>query len=146
MCASVITISGFTAAIATALTVSRIDGRVRTPEDLMRVTVGAIPSTTSAAWLEERGKRFHGYPDPSAALDGLRRGEVDAIVHDEPILRYLVRSQAPDARILPFSLARQNYAIALPSQSPLRELLNRKLLEETRTERWRDTVRRYLGD
>jgi len=52
MFVSVIVISSFTAAIASSLTVKRLQLPVEGPQDLPRVAVATVPGSTSDAWLE----------------------------------------------------------------------------------------------
>jgi hypothetical protein len=70
----------------------------------------------------------------------------DAVVYDAPILRYLVNERhASSLRVLPTVLARQEYGIGLPPGSPLREEINRQILEITRTPEWTRMLGAYLG-
>jgi polar amino acid transport system substrate-binding protein len=46
---------------------------------------------------------------------------------------------------VPATFEKQDYAIALPEDSPLREPLNRTLLEALTDPEWQNTVQRYLG-
>ncbi|GIX47324.1 MAG: amino acid ABC transporter substrate-binding protein [Candidatus Tectimicrobiota bacterium] len=146
MFASIITISGFTAAIATALTINQLGVVVRGPEDLARVRVGAIQHTTSEAALRERRLLFRLYPTPQVALEAIQRDEIDAVVYDAPLLRHLALTAFRDViEVLPVTFERQDYAIALPPGSPLREALNRTLLEQLRRPLWQELLYRYLG-
>jgi ABC-type amino acid transport substrate-binding protein len=143
---SVIAISGFTAHIASTLTVSRLESIVRDASDLRKVRVMSIPGTTSSSYLEDRGISFTQVASPAAALGALARGQADAVVYDAPILEYLVNVDWQGVlRVLPFTLQRQDYAIAFPTGSPRREQVNRALIQEITTPRWGDALRRYLG-
>ena len=51
---AVIVISGFTAAITSSLTISNMQSLVAGPEDLPRVKVGTISSSTSSRYLDDR--------------------------------------------------------------------------------------------
>ena len=51
-----------------------------------------------------------------------------------------------DMQVLPQEFARQDYAIGLPSDSPLREPINQTLLSHTATPVWQDTLFKYLGN
>ena len=146
MFASVIIISSFTAAIATALTVGELGGKVQGEEDLGRVRVATLANSTSAGYLEERRHRYRAVADIEQALRLLADGEVDAVVYDAPILRYRVR-QEHDQRlaVLPGSFERQDYGFALPSGSELREPINRVLLERLQDPAWQTTLFEYLG-
>jgi len=47
--------------------------------------------------------------------------------------------------VLPHRFERQNYAIGLQAGSPIRESLNRILLEKTVGPEWEELLFRYLG-
>lgn len=143
---SVITISGFTAHIASTLTVSQLESVVRDASDLARVRVISMPGTTSSSYLESRRITFSRATSPDAALGTLARGQADAVVYDAPILEYLVNAEWRGVlRVLPFTVEHQDYAIALPAGSPWREALNRALLQTLTTPQWAETLRRYFG-
>jgi ABC-type amino acid transport substrate-binding protein len=146
MFASVIVISSFTAAIASALTVGELDGKVKGKDDLGRVRVVTVEGSTSAAYLRDRGDDFVPVGDLRDALRELAEGKADAVVYDEPILRYFVKQEfAESLVVLPGTFQRQDYGIALPSGSPLRESLNRDLLRHLQGPAWRATLVRYIG-
>ena len=135
MFAAIIVISSFTAAIATSLTVSRLETAIRGPDDLYDVKVVSVADSASAEYLERKGIGFTAREDLAAALDELAAGRFDAVVYDEPILQYYIRrNHAGDIRMVPKHFERQDYALALPSGSPLREPLNIAL------------VQRFVGD
>jgi ABC-type amino acid transport substrate-binding protein len=142
----VILISGLTAAIASALTVSRLEGSVAGPEDLPAVRVATLAGTTSESYLRGRRIGARPYPGVLEALQALSAGDVEAVVHDAPILRWIARER-PDLgiEVLPLEFQIQNYAIALPQGGGLREPLNRLLLQKISEVWWRDLVFRYLG-
>jgi ABC-type amino acid transport substrate-binding protein len=80
-------------------------------------------------------------------LKALARGEIEAFVYDAPILRYLVKTELSErVRVLPVTFFRQDYAIALPQDSQLREPVNRALLEEVQSAEWDAILERYLGE
>ena len=60
--------------------------------------------------------------------------------------QYLVKKKyAGEIHVLPQSFERQYYGIAMPGGSPLREPINRALLERVLSPEWRLTLDRYLG-
>jgi polar amino acid transport system substrate-binding protein len=86
------------------------------------------------------------YATLAEALSALARQDIDALVHDEAVLRYAVRHDAQGAiQVLPEVVEREYYAFALPSGSPLREPLNVALLKVTARPAWQDLQHRYLG-
>ncbi|MFH2010797.1 MAG: transporter substrate-binding domain-containing protein [bacterium] len=147
MFASIIIISSFTASITTTLTVSRLESSIQSPKDLANKKVGTVPNSTSAAYLKREGIAVKYYKDVLASLQGVAKGEVDAAVYDAPIMQYLAKSKLRGkVRVLPIIFERQDYGIALPNQSGLREEINRVLLQKLTHSSWRELKRRYLGD
>lgn len=147
MFAAIIIISGFTAAIATSLTVSQLESSVKGVDDLPNVRVSTATGSASANFLESRGIRHQSKPDLESALQDLARDKVDAVIYDAPLLKYLANQEYPKrTRVLPNTIERQDYAIALPAGSALREPLNRELLAIINGDEWQDVVKRYLGE
>jgi polar amino acid transport system substrate-binding protein len=147
MFASVIMISGFTAAIATSLTLGELDHTVAGIKDLYDKRVLTTEGSTSDVFLTEKLVRHRTVADAPTALEALAAGEADAVVYDAPILRYLVREHySGRLRVLPTLLSRQDYGIALPPGSPKREAINQRLLEIIRSPEWERMVASYLGE
>lgn len=147
MFAAIILISGFTAAIATSLTVGSLDNRIEGVDDLRRTTVATVDRATSGRALDARDIPFRPVADVEAGLDDLAAGRVEAVVYDAPILQYLVNHEYPRrATVLPFRFERQDYALALPEGSDLREPMNRRILAIVGGEEWDDVLADYLGE
>ena len=146
MFASVITISGFTAAIASAITVGNLQTSVRSPDDLSHVRVGTVVHSASTDYLKEQHIESRGFNSLGGAIDALDKGRLDAVVYDKPLLRYQINKRKDEKlTVLPYTLLRQDYAIGLPRDSELRKAVNRALLEETHSQAWRDLIALYLG-
>ncbi|MFH2047404.1 MAG: transporter substrate-binding domain-containing protein [Pseudomonadota bacterium] len=144
---AIIIISSFTAAITSTLTVNQIQQHVRGPEDLNRVKVGSIKHSTSASYLNTQRISFQDYSSVMDALQGLEAGEVDAVVYDAPILRYLVnRKMQNKIQVLNTIFEKQQYGIGLPTASPLREKINRLVPAIISDRKWQDILFRYLGE
>ncbi len=147
MFAAIIIISSFTAAITSSLTVSQLGSSVQGPEDLPRVRVASVADSTSAGYLSANRIAFRALATPAKALAAVAEGSAEAAVYDAPLLKYLAnRDFADQVRVLPAIFDRQDYAIALPQNSALREDLNRALLGKIRSPWWRDTLYHYLGE
>jgi ABC-type amino acid transport substrate-binding protein len=146
MFAGIIMISGFTAAITTALTVSELGDTIRGPGDLPDVRIGSVRGTSSEEYLQSQRLVYRTYQDPRAGLQALANNEIDAVVYDAPLLRYLARTVFPGTvGILSATFDRQDYGIALQARSTLREPMNRVLLDVIRRKEWQDVLYRYLG-
>ena len=146
MFASVIIISGFTAAIASALTVGHLDGAIKGPADLRGARVVTLAGSTSAEYLDGERIAFDTLSSVPEALARLAANDIDAVVYDAPILRYLIAADYPQRlRVLPSVLQRQDYGIALPQGSPYREQVNEALLTTIRSAAWPQRLEAYLG-
>ncbi len=146
MFVSIITISGFTAAIASSLTISKLGKHIDGPEDLLQVRVGSIPKTTTANYLDRQHIIFRPYDTPLSGLQALEENHIDAFVYDAPILRYLIKREiGQSVHVLPGTFERQDYAIGLVTNSDLREAINRLMLQHIHEHWWHDTLFGYLG-
>lgn len=143
--ALVVIVSSLVAHIITFinLNATRIDG----PNDLRKVSVATVPSSTSQSYLRTHGIRYEEYPRLYAALQALAAGKVDAILYDTALLRYLAKTDFKDAIVvLPLSLEVQEYGIAFPSGSQFRENINQHLIAIIQSPAWRTRVERYLAE
>ena len=147
MFVAIIIISSFTAAITSSLTISQLESVIKDPEDLPKVTVGTIANTTSETYLNQIRISAISYSSTQEALAALREGKIQALVYDAPILRYFIQQNySGSLQVLPNRLLRQDYGIALQSNSPLREQINVVLLQKIREKSWQDQIFRYLGE
>jgi ABC-type amino acid transport substrate-binding protein len=95
--------------------------------------VAVVEGTHTVTLLKERGlgnRHLQPVPTLEAGLALLERGEVDGLVHDRPLLQYLILGKRPQSfYILPEGFAPSYYGILFPPGSPLREPVNVALLE-----------------
>jgi ABC-type amino acid transport substrate-binding protein len=146
MLVAIIIISSLTASITSTLTVTQLESPIKGPEDLPRVRVGTIGGTTSESYLRDNLISYTSYETPTEGLRAITVDRIQAFVYDAPILRYLIhREFKGDLGVLPNTFDRQDYGIALPKGSPLREQINVVLLEKIREPAWQDTIYKYLG-
>jgi len=149
----IIMISGFTAVVASTLTTRQITSTVRGADDLPRVRVGAKTGESPFDILAAQGMRPEGFATIHDGLEALAKGEIDAFVHDQPVLRYeLVEDAALGQKllVLPEPLREEEYGIAVtPTEPPyrnlLREQINAALLEIKTSGRMKEIEGRYLG-
>lgn len=146
MFAGLIMVSGFTAAVTSALTVGSLQGGITGAQDLRRAHVATVTGTASARYVDDQRIRATAYPDARSAMQAVQRGEADAVVYDQPILQY--RNGELDnggLRLLPGTFENQAYAFAVGSGSPLREPIGREILRLTNDPDWDALKRKYLG-
>lgn len=144
MFTSIIIIAAFTGSIASAITVGALDGKVQGPQDLPGVRVAVPQGTTAVEYLNDAGVRPDETETVEEALQKLANGEVDAVVHDAPVLKSLAQDRN-DIMVLEATFAPQSYGMALPEGSEHREAINRAILAETSTDGWAELIERYLG-
>lgn len=146
MVVSVIAIAIFTAGLTSALTTRKLHGVVNTVNDLATVRVGHVSGTSSGDTLTRMRIDHRGFPTLEDGLKALQNQTIDALVHDRPILTWIVREQfSSTIEIVNASFDAQNYAIALPTGSPLRKPLNAILLGTTQMDWWHRLLFQHLG-
>ena len=146
MMASIALISIFTASISASLTVERLTGKVRGPQDLPHVRVGSIDQPTLMDLLDQRGIAPIPFLNEQDGLKALVEGETDAFVYDELILKHLVKTDFPGRiHILPGTFEHYYISMGMPVDSPLREPINRALLKVMKKDKWTQIVNQYIG-
>jgi polar amino acid transport system substrate-binding protein len=148
MFAAVVLIALFTAQVTSILTVTSLSGRVRGPADLPHVRVGTIQGSLAQVQLRAKlGVTAAGYAGFTDGLEALDRGDIDAFVSVEPVLRYEIANRFPGRlRLVGASFLRNDYVFALPPNSELRKAINRSLLSFMDTDEWQALLRQYLGN
>ena len=146
MLASIVVISSFTATIASTLTADRLSGRVNGFNDLPNVRVGTLERSEFLEHLVRNGVNAIPFENIPAGLQALSADNIDAFVHDEALLKHLLKSSYPGTlRVLPDTYKHYYVSMAMPPESRLREPLNRGLLNVMAKESWRVLLKRYLG-
>jgi polar amino acid transport system substrate-binding protein len=147
MFTAIVVISFFTAAIASSLTVTQLESGVSGRQDLPNARVGSLEGAAAVAFLAGDGIQARPYPSIASGLEALAAGELDAFVHDAPILRYYGQGAfSGRVRVLPGTFLEQFYGIALPPGSDFRDRINVILLDYIASEPWSQAKRRHLGE
>ena len=146
MFASVILIASFTAAITASFTVSELKGKVRGLSDLPDVRVGSLSQSQALNFLTKRGIAVLPFEHAEDGLQAIVDNKIDAFVFNEAALKHLAKTQFPGrVQVLANTFDHYYVSMAVPSGSPLRESLNRALLEITARDDWLRMVEFYLG-
>ena len=90
MIASVIAVAVFTAGVTSALTQREMQGIVHDANDLRHVRVGAVANSPTVTYLDRERISHRTFPTAVDALKALEANELDAFVHDKPLLTWLV--------------------------------------------------------
>ena len=146
MFASIIIIASFTAAVTTSFTVGELKGKVRGLSDLPGVRVGSLAQSQALNFLVKRGIAVLPFEKVQDGLQAIIDKKIDAFVFNEAVLKHLVRTAFPGrVQVLPTTFDHYYVSMAVPSGSPLREPLNRALLEVTAKDDWLRLVELYMG-
>lgn len=146
MVGSIITIAVFTAGITSALTVRKLQGSVQSVADLTAVRVGTVAATSGEASLAQLRVKPRSFATAKEGLTALRAGEIDAFVYDKPLLAWTIDHDFPGSiQLLDAIFDPQNYAFAVPVNSPLRKPLSVSILETAQSRWWDEILFRYLG-
>ena len=112
--------------------------------------MGAERDSAAAEWLAGAGIGFDAYETVEAGVAALEAGRIDALVAEKPGLLYrfdLVearRESDAEIEVLRATFGRQDYGIVLPPRSPLREPINRAVLDFLASDAWDALLLRYL--
>jgi ABC-type amino acid transport substrate-binding protein len=146
MVASIVTIAVFTAAITSALTIKHLQGAVHGVSDLSTVRVGAIAGTSTEDTLARQHIAYRKFATLQDGLIALRARRLDAFVYDKPLLAWAIQQGfSSSIELVDATFEPQQYAFAMPRNSPLRIKLDVAILDAIHTVWWEQTVFRYLG-
>ena len=142
-------IASITAVLASSFTVVLINSDIKSPNDLDNVITGAKQSSTSSEFLTNHSISHKTYPTVTAMLLALDKGEIEAIVDDDAILRYQIKmaknkGNYEQLQVLPYQFEKQNYGIVLGENSPYDEEINRELLQFRKSNQWKKALTEYF--
>ncbi len=144
--ASLFIVSIFVANITAALTVGELRSQIEGYSDLYSRRVGTTGGSTSAAFLQSQSIRMREYDDLVSLFHALENEEIDAVVHDAPLIAFYaategrgrVRSAGPVFRP-------EKYGIAFPENSALVEPVNQTLLRLRENGAYRALIEKWFG-
>jgi polar amino acid transport system substrate-binding protein len=132
--------------VTSSLTKREIQGLVQGESDLASVRVGVMTASAAQDYLARQHIPAQGYANAIDGLKALQAGRIDALVYDKPLLKWLVfQGFSSSLRVLDTTFAEQNYAIAFPKGSALREKVDPSVLDTIESEWWGQTLFQYLG-
>jgi ABC-type amino acid transport substrate-binding protein len=142
---SIILIASFTANITTSLTMRELTGKVRGLDDLYHVRVGSIPGSEGFNYLARQGIAVIPVKDVQEGLQRIAGKEIDALVLNEQVLKYMAKREAPiQMQVLPEIFDEYFVSIALQNKSQLRKPINKALLKFMKTREWTELRNRYI--
>ena len=145
-----IMIASITGLLASAFTLDQMRSEIKGPQDLAKVRVGAMQASTSFEYLQEQGINSRAFSDRQKLYAALDESRLDALVGDDAVPKYEIKEAQAEGKyetllVLPFVFEKQNYAFALPDESPHLEKLNQALLSVRDTSEWKAEIVKYIG-
>ncbi|WP_224996747.1 transporter substrate-binding domain-containing protein [Cesiribacter sp. SM1] len=139
-------------AVLTASLVSVVMGssgkdQVKVPGDLRDMEVAAVEGSGAARYLEQERISYQKFQDLQEALHAVNKNELDAVLHNVPVLRYTINnSSSLRLQVQAVGIDPHYFALGFKEDSPLREPLNHALLRIINTPLWQQELDRFIPD
>ena len=119
----------FIATLSSNITIQKLRTSIGGPQDLIERRVGVLDGTTSQRFMQRINAVVYSYDRIEDAYKWLKNGRLDAVVYDRPNLQYYAQHEGKEwSQVVGRTFAPQDYGMAIPQGSHLREELNRVLL------------------
>ena len=147
MFTAIIIISGFTASIASSLTVNQIGASKNAIQDFKEKTLGTVENSGTDKWLKDNffsNKITHNNMEELIAA--LENKEIDAIAYDRPILQDIVKNDSITRfRVLNVSYNSQFYGFGINRDLPeeLKQKISISVLKNTEGMDWKVLLSEY---
>ena len=147
MLLSIVLVSLLTASFTTTLTINTLKGDINGPGDLPGRKVATVKGSTTETWLTAKGAKVVPFATVTECVLALKSGDVNAVVYDAPVLQYEAgKLNDEKLQMVGPVFERQNYALALQQNSPLRERLDQGLLKLTEQGVGNELRKKYFGE
>jgi len=147
MFTAIIIISGFTASIASSLTVSNIGSSTNAVQDYKDKRIGSIEGSSTDKWLKNNffnnKKTFSGIPE---LIDALDKEKVEGIAYARPLLQRLIKVDSlSEYKVSSVNFNPQFYAMAINRRLPdsLKHNINLSILSNVETIDWKVLLSEY---
>ena len=147
MFTAIIIISGFTASIASSLTINTSKQEITEISDLQDARIGTVAQSRTEEWLESNF--IHSQTTTQnvyQVLDQLIADTIDVVAYDKPALDYIEHAKNNyDIELLPIEFNAQFYAIGYSNALPdtLKHRLNLSLLHHTEGQEWKVVLSKF---
>lgn len=153
MFTAIVVISGFTASIASSLTMNQMSGSADELNAFKDKKLGVLKQSSTSRWLSDH---FFSnqvvYEDLNLAVEDLRNGKIAGVADDRPVLTHLLNESSEDEEPLTleaFNFNAQHYALGLRKglRSGFRDSLNLALLRRIESPEWQVVLNEFgLGE
>ena len=136
-----------TASLVSAVMGSSGNSSISVPADLRDMKVAAVEGSDAARYLQEERVSFKNFSELTEALKAVNKGELDAVLHNVPVLKYTINND-PDLslNVKPVQIDPHYYAFALSPASSLRKPVNQAMLQIIKTPGWQQELNRFIPD
>jgi polar amino acid transport system substrate-binding protein len=139
-------VSAFVAQITASLTVETLRSQVDGVDDLRGKHVATTADSTSSRYLERASIDHDTFDSLEQMYVALEKGDIDAIVHDAPILAYYAKTEGKDRFQTSGRVFNpEKYGFAVPENSDLREQINREVLALRENGEYAKLVAKWFG-
>ena len=147
MFAAVILISSFTASISSNLTVHKLKSEISNVDDLRKISIGCIPLTGTAEFLDHYRIHYTGYNNVEEGLTAVNEGPIKAFVYDDAILNYYVQVNKFDEviKVIPSSYCKEYFSFA-SADNELLKRINEVLIGIIESPEWETILEKYHID
>jgi polar amino acid transport system substrate-binding protein len=142
----VVLIAEFTAAITTSQTVSQLRPEIESLSDLQGKRVLTVAGSTAEEFLAMQEIRYTTVERIEEAFAAIAANESDALVFDAPVLLFYAQHEGYGlVKVVGPIFQEEDYGIALPTGSPLREPINTALLRLHSSGRYTTIYKKWFG-
>lgn len=146
MLGSIVLVASFTATLSSQMTAETVTGAIAGPEGLPGRLVATIKGTSAVGALRARDAQVVECASLEEAFALTESGRADAVVFDAPVLAYKIRQmQRCPVRLVGPLFENQDYGIALPTGSPLREHINQVILRLDESGKLAEINKKWFG-
>lgn len=147
MFTAIIIISGFTATIASTLTVNTLEADINGLEDLQNAEkIGVVGASDAELFIRQQDLRpSQVYRTPSQALRALSRKEIEILVSDKTTTEYLIKTNnmGNNVRLLPLNFQKQYRSFIMSKSQPLFNEVNKQLITRIQSVSWNESLKKY---
>jgi len=147
MFTAIIIISGFTASIASSLTMNRISTSSDRIQDFKERRLGTVINSGTEGWLQANFyNQRQGFADIEDAIQALQQDELHAVAYDRAILQHQLHQNTDyPMQLLDIEFYPQFYAMGIRRGLPdsLETLLSVSILEATESMDWKVLLSEY---
>jgi ABC-type amino acid transport substrate-binding protein len=147
MFTAIIIISGFTATIASTLTVSTLSRHIEDMEDLRNTeNIGSVFASSSEDYLNQNEIEIEMlYHDIQTSLLALSARKMEVLVYDKTVLDYLINKMQLSNKVtlLPVNFNKQYRSFLLPKNSKHLNWINPILVRKINDPSWQELLNNY---